>query len=737
MKLRRRLIVTTIFSLVLPIFTLVGVAPSYATDPSISTGANVVGVNGQWNSLSGKFTLNNFDPIENIKATISTSSGLLRLNNLSTGCTIPTGFGYPNTTTQSSTLVACEGTPSQLQAFTDGIDWKSDLTVTGAKVTMQIGPSGLVGGFDNKHIYEFVFVAPGSTWAQANTAANAKTYIDENSVSYAGYLATISSQAENDFIFSLVKRDAWFGASANPTVVKYARSRAGLDDVTVTPNSFYHVSGPEQGTQLTFYGWAANEPNNPGTEDYAEFYNADGKWNNLDGLSALGYIVEYGGAGFGGPVESALFKSASIDASSSNKQNHTFSGIGSDSVSYGTNSNKYTVPTVINAGNGDGTLIYSTSSANCSVNSTGEISYSGVGSCAVSVGTENSSAFTDSASTTFTLTVTQAVTTTTVTCSPSSSQYTSSPQTPCSATVTGDGGLNETGLVPTSYSNNTDAGLASVTYNYPGATNYKDSSDTEEFTISQRTGTVSYTGTFVVPLGSKINLTASSDFPAYCPNNKYRYEFSPISSEDWTIFTSEGLLNQTPTTTSLGLSAGAYRVRIVYNHLGTGNCAYSKSDESDIITVYDLASNAHGAGFYTNPGFGKANFGFVVQLVPKTTNVYKGQVVWNYKNTWRFKGTLNYFGKSSLAASASGTGTLQYWDPNLVSTGVGGWAIASTNVNAIINFTATTPASRKSGALPGSFVINFNYTTPSGWAFAPLPTVNSLSALKNGNITYR
>ena len=734
MNLRRRLTIATILSLVLPMFTLIGVAPSYATDPSISTGANVVGVNGQWNSLEGSFTLNNFDSSTAIKATISTSSGLLRLTNLTSGCTIPSG--YITSSTQTSSLVACEGTASQLQDFTDGIEWKSDSTVDGAKVTLQIGPSGLVGGFDNRHIYEFVFETGGRTWAQANTAANARTYVEDN-ITYYGYLATISSQAENDFIFSVVKSDAWIGLSDNETLVRNAQSRAGITDTaTVGVNDYYYVSGPEQGTPLTFYGWAAGEPNNSGTEDFAEFYNSNGKWNDLNGTQPLGYIVEYGGAGFGGPVESALFKTASIDVSSSNKQNHTFSGAASGSVSYGTNSNLYTVPTAIDAGSGDGTLTYSMSSGDCSVNSSGVISFSAVGTCAVSVGTKDSSAFTDSATTTFTLTVTQAVTTTTVTCSPTSSQYTSSPQTPCSATVTGDGGLNLTDLVPTSYLNNTDSGTASATYNYPGATNYQASSATENFTITQRTGIVSYTGTFSVPLGSKINLIASSDFPAYCPNDKYRYEFSS-DGMTWPFVTDEGLLNQTPTTTSLGLSAGAYRVRIVYNHLGTGNCAYSKSDESDIITVYDLASNAHGGGFYTNHGFGKANFGFVVQLVPKTTNVYKGQVVWNYKNNWRFKGDLNYFGKSSSAASASGTGTLQYWDPNLVSTGVGGWATASTNVNAIINFTATTAASRKSGALPGSFVINFNYTTPSGWAFAPLPTVNSLSNLKGGNITYR
>ena len=76
---------------------------------------------------------------------------------------------------------------------------------------------------------------------------------------------------------------------------------------------------------------------------------------------------------------------------------------------------------------------------------------------------------------------------TTVNC-PSSTVYTGSAQTPCSATVTGAGGLS---LTPTpSYSNNISAGTATANYTYAGDTNHTGSMGSANFTILQATPTV-------------------------------------------------------------------------------------------------------------------------------------------------------------------------------------------------------------------------------------------------------
>jgi hypothetical protein len=77
---------------------------------------------------------------------------------------------------------------------------------------------------------------------------------------------------------------------------------------------------------------------------------------------------------------------------------------------------------------------------------------------------------------------------TTVTCPAGPYIYTGLPQTPCSATVTGAGGLS---LTPTpDYSNNTNAGTATASYTYAGDLNHTGSSDSKNFTINKALLTV-------------------------------------------------------------------------------------------------------------------------------------------------------------------------------------------------------------------------------------------------------
>jgi hypothetical protein len=100
-------------------------------------------------------------------------------------------------------------------------------------------------------------------------------------------------------------------------------------------------------------------------------------------------------------------------------------------------------------------------------------------------------------------TISQAPTTTVVSC-PGSVTYTGSAQTPCTASVTG-AGLNTTAAV--SYSNNTNAGVASATASYAGSSLYSASSGSATFTIAKADSvvaitcptSVTYTGSAVTP----------------------------------------------------------------------------------------------------------------------------------------------------------------------------------------------------------------------------------------------
>jgi hypothetical protein len=72
-------------------------------------------------------------------------------------------------------------------------------------------------------------------------------------------------------------------------------------------------------------------------------------------------------------------------------------------------------------------------------------------------------------------------TTTTVIC-PASVGYNGTAQTPCTATVTGSGGLNQSLTV--TYANNTNAGTATANASYAGDATYASSSNSATFTIN-------------------------------------------------------------------------------------------------------------------------------------------------------------------------------------------------------------------------------------------------------------
>src|SRR5207237_1404661 len=85
-----------------------------------------------------------------------------------------------------------------------------------------------------------------------------------------------------------------------------------------------------------------------------------------------------------------------------------------------------------------------------------------------------------------TFTIAQAGSTTAVSC-PASVTYTGAAQAPCSASVTGAGGLNQ--VLAVSYTNNPNAGTATASASYAGDANHTSSSDSKTFTIEQASST--------------------------------------------------------------------------------------------------------------------------------------------------------------------------------------------------------------------------------------------------------
>lgn len=131
---------------------------------------------------------------------------------------------------------------------------------------------------DNGHWYEFV--STPVTAPQAFTAASSSTFMGMQ-----GYLATITSAAENTFVSVTVAGNqlAWLGGSDSGFAV----------------NDWHWIVGPEAGQAFTFTQWAGGEPNNCcGGEDFVHTnWAAGGFWNDHGGPGnpnqANGYVIEY------------------------------------------------------------------------------------------------------------------------------------------------------------------------------------------------------------------------------------------------------------------------------------------------------------------------------------------------------------------------------------------------------------------------------------------------------------
>jgi hypothetical protein len=151
-----------------------------------------------------------------------------------------------------------------------------------------------------EHYYEYV--AGITTWTNAYTVSSSKSYFGR-----AGYLATMSSEAENNFIWKLMSSDAWFGACDDYLYVNAALGTSTFASQSAVESKWYWVSGPEKGTNFSngnvspvtvtgqYAKWAGGEPNNSGNEHYGQFYSSNnGRWNDLPNTTLGGYICEYG-----------------------------------------------------------------------------------------------------------------------------------------------------------------------------------------------------------------------------------------------------------------------------------------------------------------------------------------------------------------------------------------------------------------------------------------------------------
>ena len=105
---------------------------------------------------------------------------------------------------------------------------------------------------------------------------------------------------------------------------------------------------------------------------------------------------------------------------------------------------------------------------------------------------------------------------------------------------------------------------------------------------------------------------------------------------------------------------------------------------------------------------------------------YKGEFLLINTGKWRLKGTLTSYAKSGTGGSASGTGTLYWWNQAL-NNGLGGWQLSQTGVA----FSASFSAGGKSSYGTFGIIINHAVVPPEP---SSLPNTSSVP-LKGGNIS--
>ncbi len=178
----------------------------------------------------------------------------------------------------------------------------------------------------NGHYYETV-KASGASWETAYKAAQQKKYMGMQ-----GYLVTITSQKEHDYVYTMIGENCWTAATCldaytgpvKDTYADFYKSKGITIPASTMPSAAYYfwVDGPEKG-KLVSYGlnkpvaapdpspdpihtsathiynnWSSNEPNNSNGEQCMHFYSSvGGLWNDFanGNTSCTAYVIEYGG----------------------------------------------------------------------------------------------------------------------------------------------------------------------------------------------------------------------------------------------------------------------------------------------------------------------------------------------------------------------------------------------------------------------------------------------------------
>ena len=220
--------------------------------------------------------ISNFGPSDTLRLQLTVNVGTVNVDLADSGALVAPGAVL------SGPSVGIVGTQEQLNeallTTTISKNCSASRTIVG---TVNLGSDQIVRNSANGHLYALVS-SDSSSWDDARQAALQKSLPVGSGF---GYLANITSDAENTFVNTYFTGSPYFGASD-----------------AASEGDWFWMDGPEAGTKFfsagaavnnAFVKWYSNEPNNAGNgENYGQLWAADG-WN--DGSSSNESLVEFGG----------------------------------------------------------------------------------------------------------------------------------------------------------------------------------------------------------------------------------------------------------------------------------------------------------------------------------------------------------------------------------------------------------------------------------------------------------
>jgi len=295
-------------------------APAAAVTPTSTTSASSYA--GVGTTLVG-MGVDDPDPARRLTVELSTTRGTLAMPH-TRGLTL----GYGNHWSGDASI-SFTGVEADIDTALASLQLVGDGTVGAATVSMAALPedTGYVYAAPNQHFYEYVPAARIS-WADARAAAKLRTYRGMT-----GYLATMPTQALNDFVTTRVQGaiNVWFGAYVLTTPPppgvgrQWAWSDGPLASTVFTECTIVDYACVVVNDDGRFSYWAAGEPNNYYGYERAAVTNWNGglgRWNDLNPVTNIssisGYVVEYGDrtVGTSVPFSGVLSTSSTVSMAS-------------------------------------------------------------------------------------------------------------------------------------------------------------------------------------------------------------------------------------------------------------------------------------------------------------------------------------------------------------------------------------------------------------------------------------